>query len=87
MHLWLSYLELGDMSGLCNTYYLRLEDVEQPREVVVLAWYLAQVNHFKISAHTWSLALTRIHPPPFLLDLHKYGHLAKFRRKSKRGIN
>lgn len=63
-----------------HTYYLRLEDVKQARQVVILARHLAEVDHLKVSAHTWSLALSSIHPPPLLLDLHKHGHLAECTR-------
>jgi len=60
-----------------ETHDLGLEDVEQARQVVVLARHLAQVDHLKVCAYTWTLALPGIHPPPLLLDLHKYGHLAE----------
>lgn len=63
-----------------STYCLRFEYVKQARQVVVLAWNLAEVDHLKVSAHTWSLALSSIHPPPLLLDLHEHGHLAECTR-------
>lgn len=60
---------------LPGTYYFRFEDVEEARQVVVLAWHLTEMDDLEVGAHTWPLALSSIYPPPLLLDLHKHGDL------------
>lgn len=61
---------------LANTYDLSLEDVQQARQVLVLAGYLVQVDHLEVRANAWTLALASKHAPPLLLVLHEHGDLA-----------
>ena len=54
--------------------------------MIVLARHLSKVDHLKVSAYSWSLALSSIHTPPLLLNLYKHGHLAECTRQRGAGV-
>ena len=54
------------------SYKFRLEDVEQPRQMVELSWNVPEVCDTEVHSHPPTLTRPHIHLSPRLMQLHKH---------------